>query len=129
MTSNKEDSILEEPPLESPEILVSKVMQLHRSFKALLADHAIPILRQTEYVHTGAYALEALVNALSGTTLQVRHFQSYNIRTFYFCLSTSLALSLHIFTLQKKKNMFSIKTHTINKKNDDSACVKEEKTR
>ena len=103
MTSNKEDSILEEPPLESPEILVSKVMQLHRSFKALLADHAIPILRQTEYVHTGAYALEALVNALSGTTLQVRHFQSYNIRTFYFCLSTSLALSLHIFTLQKKK--------------------------
>ena len=69
--SSTDDSIPEEPPLESQEILVSKVMQLHRSFKALLADHAIPILRQTEYVHTGAYALEALVNALSGTTLQV----------------------------------------------------------
>ena len=112
MTSNKEDSILEEPPLESPEILVSKVMQLHRSFKALLADHAIPILRQTEYVHTGAYALEALVNALSGTTLQVRHFQSYNILIHFTSVSLHLYLSLSISSLSKKKRTCSRLKHT-----------------
>ena len=95
--SSNDDSIPEEPPLESPEILVSKVMQLHRSFKALLADHAIPILRQTEYVHTGAYALEALVNALSGTTLQVCALESFAIhysssQYLHFSLSSPLTL-------------------------------------
>ena len=126
--SSNDDSIPEEPPLESPEILVSKVMQLHRSFKALLADHAIPILRQTEYVHTGAYALEALVNALSGTTLQVCALESFTIhysssQYLHFSLSSPLSIS-SLF----KNNVLD--QNTIKRdKNDDSACAKEEKTR
>ena len=125
--SSNDDSIPEEPPLESPEILVSKVMQLHRSFKALLADHAIPILRQTEYVHTGAYALEALVNALSGTTLQVCPLESFFIH--YSSLNILNSHYIHLSPhLHPSKNVLD--QNTIKRdKNDDSACAKEEKTR
>ena len=96
-----------EPPLESKDVLVSKVIKLHESFRALLDDHAIPILRQTEYVHTGAYALEALVNALSGTTLQVCKVSLARILHFIVpCsnVSISLSLSLSLSLLYETKN-------------------------
>ena len=98
-----------EPPLESKDVLVSKVIKLHESFRALLDDHAIPILRQTEYVHTGAYALEALVNALSGTTLQVCKVSlAFYILWCQPCSNVSISLSLSLIrnkelTLETRK--------------------------
>ena len=116
-----------EPPLESKDVLVSKVIKLHESFRALLDDHAIPILRQTEYVHTGAYALEALVNALSGTTLQVCPLESFFIH--YSSLNILNSHYIHLSPhLHPSKNVLD--QNTIKRdKNDDSACAKEEKTR
>jgi hypothetical protein len=73
-----EENVKKEPELESKDVLSKKVVSLQKAFKALLEDHSVPILRQNDYVHTGAYALEALINALSGTALQVcRRYDLY----------------------------------------------------